>query len=145
MVNTQYNVQCWRVLACIPNLLAGKSKDDKQSNQSELNRHNFQEVLKIARSSLTEYYQEGGVWWIDENGDHILLKPIIFMILGDSVGSNKLVGQYNVYTARCLAKDCRCKQSQIVRGLRNVDGHWLGNCELANLLLKFLSSMTVAI
>ena len=111
----QYDVRCWRVLAYIPNLSAGKSKDDKDSKQSEHNRNDYQKVLRKALSSLRDYCQEGGIWWIDGNGEHVLLKPIIFMILGDSVGGNELVGQYNVYTAQCLAKDCRCKQSQIVQ------------------------------
>jgi hypothetical protein len=43
----KYNVHCWRVLAYIPNLSAGKGKDDKATNQSELNRQDFHECLRL--------------------------------------------------------------------------------------------------
>ena len=111
----QYNVRCWRVLAYIPNLSAGKGKDDKATNQSELNRQDFHKCLEVALSSLIQYYKEGGIWWIDEHGMDVLLKPIIHMIIGDTVGSNELINHFNSYLANCLAKDCRCTQSQIVK------------------------------
>jgi hypothetical protein len=115
MLNTEgrHNIRCWWVLAYIPNLSAGKGKDDRASNQSELNRQDFHKCLKVALSLLIQYYQEGGIWWKDASGVDVLLEPIIHMIIGDTVGSNELINHFNAYTANCLAKDCRCTQSQM--------------------------------
>jgi hypothetical protein len=87
----------------IPNLSASKGKDDKATNQSELNHQDFHKCLEVALSLLIKYYQEGEIWWKDGSGVDVLLKPIIHMIIGDTVSSNELINHFNTYTANCLA------------------------------------------
>lgn len=115
-IDGQYNVKAWRVLAYIPNLSTGKGSDgEKKAKTSEANRRDFHECLKVALSSLVHYYEEGGVWWIDPQGRDVLLKPVILMTIGDSVGQHELIGHYLSWKARCLGKDCRCSQDRIVK------------------------------
>lgn len=115
-IDGQYNIKAWRVLAYIPNLSVGKGSDGaKKAQTGEANRRDFHKCLKVAMSSLLKYYKEGGIWWIDPQGRDVLLKPIIQMIIGDSVGQHELIGHYLSWKARCLGKDCRCSQDRIVR------------------------------
>jgi hypothetical protein len=110
----QYNIKAWRVLAYIPNLSAGKGIDGKKSNDAALNRRDFHKCLSVAMSSVKQHYDAGGIWWKDPNGKDVLLKPIIHMSIGDTVGQNELVNHYNNYLANCLGKDCLCSQKDIL-------------------------------
>ena len=102
-IDGQYNIKAWRVLAYIPNLSVGKGSDGaKKAQTSEANRRDFHKCLKVAMSSLLKYYKEGGIWWIDPQGRDVLLKPIIQMIIGDSVGQHELIGHYRALKFGCL-------------------------------------------
>lgn len=115
-INGQYNIKAWRVLAYIPNLSKGKgAAKSKKKDSGSLNRQDFHKCLTVALSSLTKYYQAGGIWWKDEHCRDVLLKPIILMSIGDTVGQNELVNHFNNCKATCLGKDCLCDQNRIVQ------------------------------
>ena len=115
-INGQYNIKAWRVLAYIPNLSKGKgAAKSKKKDSGSLNRQDFHKCLTAALTSLTKYYQAGGIWWKDEHSRDVLLKPIILMSIGDTVGQNELVNHFNNYKATCLGKDCLCHQNRIVQ------------------------------
>lgn len=112
-VNVQQTVAAWRQIATIPNLSAGKGKDDKTKSIDKLK--DFHKVTAAALSSLVECYESGGFIWRDGNGEEILLKPYIHMFIGDIAGVNEMVGHYNTWKANCLVKDCKCSQDDILQ------------------------------
>ena len=101
-------------MAYIPNLSAGKGIDGKKTNSGAMNRRDFHQCLSVAMSSFQQHYDKGGIWWINPAGQYVLLKPILLMSIGDTVGQNELVNHFNNYRANCLAKDCRCSQKDII-------------------------------
>jgi hypothetical protein len=88
-VDIQQHSKAWRQIATIPNLSAGKGKDGKKNKNSFAKLQDYHKVLSVALSSFTECYEKGGFYWKDAEGNEILLKPYINMIIGDIVASMK--------------------------------------------------------
>jgi hypothetical protein len=113
-VDIQQTIQAWRQIATVPNLSAGKGKDGRKSGDSLKKLQDYHKVLSVALSSFLSCYENGGFFWEDEDGQEILLKPYIHMIIGDIAGVNEMVGQYNTCAANCVVKDCKCNHDDIL-------------------------------
>lgn len=113
-VDIQQTIQAWRQIATVPNLSAGKGKDGRKSGDSLKKLQDYHKVLSVALSSFLSCYENGGFFWEDEDGQEILLKPYIHMIIGDIAGVNEMVGHYNTCAANCVVKDCKCNHDDIL-------------------------------
>lgn len=116
-VDTQQKVDSWRMMATIPNLSAKKGSNKKKVDRAtQLNLQDMHNVLRIAFSSLEESWKEGGIVWHAPDGEVKILKPYIYMVIGDTVGNNELVAHYLGNTqGRCLVKDCKCCKEDLVK------------------------------
>ena len=85
-VDIQQHSKAWRQIATISNLSTGKGKDGKKNKNSFKKLEDYHKVLSVALSSFTECYENGGFYWKDADGNEILLKPYIHMIIGDIAG-----------------------------------------------------------
>eukprot|EP00956_Cyclotella_meneghiniana_P033617 scaffold97625_cov51-Cyclotella_meneghiniana.AAC.1 len=69
----------------------------KPTNNSQqtplLNSRDYHAVLSAALPSLKKYMDAGGFYWIDPMGGTVLLKPYVFINLGDSAGHNENVAK----------------------------------------------------
>ena len=113
-VDIQQHSKAWRQISTIPNLSAGKGKDGKKNKNSFAKLQDYHKVLGVALSSFTKCYEDGGFYWKDPEGNDILLKPYIHMIIGDIAGVNEMVGHYNTSHANCVVKDCKCNHEQLL-------------------------------
>jgi hypothetical protein len=116
-VDTQQKVDSWRMMATIPNLSAKKGSNKKKvEGATQRSLRDMHNVLRIAFSSLEESWKEGGIVWCAPDGEVKILKPYIYMVIGDTVGNNELVGHYLGNTqGRCLVKDCKCCKEDLVK------------------------------
>lgn len=116
-VDTQQKVDSWRMMATIPNISAKKGSNKKKVDRAtQLNLQDMHNVLRIAFSSLEESWKEGGIVWHAPDGEVKILKPYIYMVIGDTVGNNELVAHYLGNTqGRCLVKDCKCCKEDLVK------------------------------
>lgn len=116
-VDTQQKIDSWRMMATIPNLSAKKGKNKKKKEgETKRNIQDMHDVLRISFSSLEESWKEGGIVWRDICGEVKILKPYIYMVIGDTVGNNELVAHYlGNNQDRCLVKDCKFSKEDLVK------------------------------
>jgi hypothetical protein len=116
-VDTQQKVDSWRMMATIPNLSAKKGSNKKKVERAtQCSFQDMHNVLRIAFSSLEESWKEGGIVWHAPDGEVKILKPYIYMVIGDTVGNNELVAHYLGNTqGTCLVKDCKCCKEDLVK------------------------------
>ena len=116
-VDTQQKIDSWRMMATIPNLSAKKGKNKKKKDgDTKRNMQDMHNVLRISFSSLEESWKEGGIVWRDNEDVVKILKPYLYMVIGDTVGNNELVAHYlGNAQGRCLVKDCKCCKEDLVK------------------------------
>ena len=108
-VDTIQLVDAWRMIAVVPNLGAkkGRNKDKKYTGKEKLEDQN--NVFKIALSSFQEACDAGGIPWTSPSGKVKILKPYLYMIIGDTEGNTVLCSHMKGNNPKCLVKDCKCK------------------------------------
>jgi len=123
MTLTVFNKDCrqtfpfWRVIGMIPNQQAGMGTnhvdpDTKKSKPASEKNQDFHTLLRPTLEQFDEIRRDGGVW-VKIDGEDVLLKVWIHLVIGDAVGNNELCGHSNGSSSACLSKDCRCTHSQL--------------------------------
>ncbi len=115
-VDVQQETTAWRNCSCIPNLSAKKGRSSRSSapDKAVNSAQDYHLVLAASFSSFRHYYEQGGFTWINQEGDKIILKPFILLIIGDTLGNNELCGHYNNWNSNCPLKDCKCVISDLI-------------------------------
>ncbi len=87
-VDVRQETTAWRNCSCIPNLSAkkGRSSRSASTNKEVNSAQDNHLVLAASFSSFRRYYEQGGLTWINKEGDTIILKPFIYLIIGDTLG-----------------------------------------------------------
>ena len=116
-IDTQQKVDSWKMMATVPNLSAKKGKNKKKKEgQTKRNIQDMHNVLRIAFSSLEKCWRRGGIVWRNIHNEAKILKPYIYMVIGDTVGNNELVAHFLGNTqGKCLVKDCKCCKDDLVK------------------------------
>ena len=114
-VDTIQEVDAWRMIAVVPNLSAkiGKYKDNSVGSSSKEKLQDQNNVFKIALSSFQKACDDGGIPWTSPTGKVKILKPYLYMIIGDTEGNNALCNHMKGNTPKCLVKDCKCPMEKL--------------------------------
>lgn len=123
MTLTVFNKDCrqvfpfWRVIGMVPNQQAGLGtnhieSDTKKAKPASEKNQDYHTLLRPTLEQFDEIRKDGGVW-VKIDGEDVLLKVWIHLVIGDAVGNNELCGHSNGSSSACLSKDCRCTHSQL--------------------------------
>ena len=115
-VDTIQKTDAWRMVAVVPNLKArqGSAKKSSTDDENRVKLQDQHDIFRVALSSLKEVYDQGGITWYNQKGELVILKPFVYMIIGDTVGNNELCKHFGGNNGQCLLKDCKCKLDNLV-------------------------------
>ena len=115
-VDTIQRTDAWRMVAVVPNLKArqGSAKKSSTDDENRVKLQDQHDIFRVALSSLKEVYDQGGITWYNQKGELVILKPFVYMIIGDTVGNNELCKHFGGNNGQCLLKDCKCKLDNLV-------------------------------
>lgn len=93
-----------------------RRKGDKKDKNSVEKLKDFHELLKVGLDSFRKCCDRGGFIVEHDNGQKVLYKPFVHLVIGDTAGNNELSCHYNSSANRgiqCSMYSCMCNFGEL--------------------------------